>query len=305
VKLVYGTLDDSDVLTKEASKADIVAHWADADHAGAAEAIISGLEKRKENGATGDGFLVHTSGTGVLTWETFDKDAFGVLLPKVFDDWDGVREVTMETPDRATHRNVDKIVLAGNEKEGVKTAIVCPPCIYGPGRGPGNTRSMQAYNMTKAVLESKKGFIVGKGENGWTEVHVQDLSKLYVALIEAAAEGGGKATWSAEEGYYFAENGELRWGDISRRIASVAHEKGFLNSAECETISPEKANDIISFGQYMWSTNSRCKAVRARKLLNWNPTEKSLWDEIPDIVDSEAVALGLIKGHAEKAAGLA
>jgi hypothetical protein len=50
----------------------------------------------------------------------------------VYDDWDGVGELT-HLPDHAFHRNVDQIVLdAGAKYAGVvKTALVCPPTIYG------------------------------------------------------------------------------------------------------------------------------------------------------------------------------
>jgi len=67
---------------------------------------------------------------------------FGELEGKVYDDWDGIDELT-SLPDSAAHRNVDKIFLeAGSDDSGpVRTAIVCPTTIYGVGRGAGNTRS--------------------------------------------------------------------------------------------------------------------------------------------------------------------
>jgi hypothetical protein len=51
--------------------------------------------------------------------------------------------------------------------------------------------------------------------------------------------------------------------------------------------------------------NSRARAIRANKLLGWTPKQKKLFDVIPEIVKDEAKELGLIKGHAEKAAGTA
>ena len=124
---------------------------------------------------------------------------------KVYDDWDGIGEVT-SIPDHALHRNVDKIVLAASKQypDRISTAIVCPPCIFGPGRGPDNQKSVQVYRMARAALQRGKGFHVNQGLNLWTEVHVQDLSNVYLALVTAALSGGGKATWN-DEGYYFAE----------------------------------------------------------------------------------------------------
>lgn len=229
-----------------------------------------------------------------MTWEDQRAKTFGIDRPKEYDDWDGISEVT-SLPDDAFHRDVDKIILAAGEAspESVKTAIVCPPCIYGPGRGPGNTRSVQAYTLSAAVLKTKKGILVGQGKNVWHQVHVQDLSNLYLALGEAAAAGGGNATWG-KEGYYFAENGPFVWGDVQRAVAKAAFEKKLIPSPEVEALSDKEVAKILPFGLYAWGTNSRCHAIRGRKLLGWNPTKPGLLELIPDIVEVEAKVLGLI-----------
>ena len=101
--------------------------WASADHGGAASALLDGLSKRSGS----PGFYIHTSGTGILCFEDVSRNTFGEDSTKIYDDWDGIREVT-SLPDGAPHRPVDKIVLAGPSTNGekVKTAIVCPPTIY-------------------------------------------------------------------------------------------------------------------------------------------------------------------------------
>lgn len=63
---------------------------------------------------------------------------------------------------------------------------------------------------------------------------------------------------------------------------------------------------MTPWGAVLWGANSRCKAIRARKLLGWAPKERSLEDELPDIVASEVQRLklsGVLKGHAAKVAG--
>jgi nucleoside-diphosphate-sugar epimerase len=94
--------------------------------------------------------------------------------------------------DEAAHRNVDKIILEAGEKEGVKAAIVCPPTIYGVARGPGNKRSQQLHNLSRIILTDGAGRMVGEG-NRQTHVHVEDLSNLYVVLIEAEQLEAGMA----------------------------------------------------------------------------------------------------------------
>lgn len=174
----------------------------------------------------------------------------------------------------------------------MKVAIVCPPTIYGPSRGPGNQKSIQAYWLTAAVLKRKKGLLVGKGENIWHQIHVQDLSDVYLLLGDAAAAGGGKATWN-DKGYYLAENGAFKWGDIQREVARVAHEKGLIPSAEVEPLSDKDVTALNQFGLYAWGSSSRGHALRARKLLGWSPSRPSLKELIPEIVDIEAKDLGL------------
>jgi len=82
IKLVYGTLEDSDKIEEESSKADIILDWADCDHVGAAEAIKRGLQKGK------GGIWIHTSGTDILN----PLKEPGTGPTKIYDDWDNIRE---------------------------------------------------------------------------------------------------------------------------------------------------------------------------------------------------------------------
>nr|WNN28536.1 putative short-chain dehydrogenase/reductase [Phoma sp.] len=298
IRLVYGNLDSTDLLTTEASNADIVVHTADCDHLGAAEALVTGLAQSQKKT-----FLIHTSGTGVLAFQDFESGTYGIKREKVYDDWDGISEVT-SLPDSAIHRNVDKVILAADDTSAgnISSAIVCPPCIYGPGRGPDNRRSVQVYDMAKAALNRHKGFVVQEGANIWTEVHVQDLSEVFLALVTAAlSPDGGKATWGSL-GYYFAENGDFVWGDVGRKIAQIAHEKKLINTADVDAVNKDEADKLRAAGSYLWGTNSRCKAIRANKLFGWAPKQKSLFELLPEIVEDEAKMLGLIREHAQEAA---
>ena len=102
--------------------------WASSDHEAAAIAIVDGISQRASNEP---GYYIHTSGTGVLCFGDMDRKSFGEPSTKVFDDWDGIKELT-SLPDHAPHRPTDKVILAGpaTNADKVKTAIVCPPTIY-------------------------------------------------------------------------------------------------------------------------------------------------------------------------------
>lgn len=147
-----------------------------------------------------------------------------------YDDITDLAKIT-SLPDEAIHRPVDKIVLAAaaatspstptSSSSSVRTAIIGPPCIFGPGRGPANTRSMQVYDMVRFALRDGFAPVVGTGLAEWDHVHVHDLSDLVVRLVAVVArqdEAGLAADPEVfgERGYYFCEAGSHRWGDVAR-----------------------------------------------------------------------------------------
>jgi hypothetical protein len=119
---VLGGLDDSRILEEEAAKADVVVHTADAsDHEGAAKAIAKGLASghSKEK----PGFYLHTGGAGILCWETMrDDNKLGEWSEREYNDWTAVQDLTGLPK--------DELVLSSGT-DSVKTAILCPPTIYG------------------------------------------------------------------------------------------------------------------------------------------------------------------------------
>lgn len=267
---------------------------------GSANAIAKGLLR----GHTPDkpGFWLHTGGTGILTY--FDSEVyktFGELGEKVFNDYDGVDEL-VNLPSEAFHRNVDEIVLrTGIEHQAsVKTAIVCPPTIYGVGRGPGSGRGRQVYELTSFILKQKYCPRIGKGLSRWNNIHVRDLSEVFELLVRAAL-GSSRQTDSeiwGQKGYFLTENGEHTWGDLSRAIGQEAANQGLIESQggglEVRGWSIEEAvKSPAGFEAASWGMNSRGQAVRARKVLGWVPKECSLEAEIPTIVRAEAARLGV------------
>ncbi|PSN72706.1 NAD(P)-binding protein [Corynespora cassiicola Philippines] len=294
IRIVIGDLDDSKVLEEEAAKADIVIHTADAsDHEGAAKAIakglISGHSKEKP------GFWLHTGGTGILCWEDMRHDRLGEHTDKEYHDWDAVQDLT-NLPDDAFHRNVDKIVLEAGTKHSdvIKTAILCPPTIYGTGRGPSNARSRQAYELAKYILTRSTIPIIGAGKARWNNIHVGDLSDLFVLLAEAAAKGdAANADLWGEKGYFLVENGEHVWSEFARAMGRKAEELGFVEKGIKEgQLGKEEALKQAGFEAVSWGLNSRGKAVRARKTVGWSPTRPSIEDTIEEILKDEKARLG-------------
>jgi len=293
VRTVIGDLDSKDVLLRESAIANVVLQCASADHEAGAEAIIEGL--RLGPSGSGPGYLIHTSGTGILL--NFGEQ-FGQYSSKVYDDVVDIKEITSLPPER-WHRKVDAIVLAAEDSNKsasgnrhVKTAILCPPLIYGVGDGPVKTRSNQLPNMANAVLRHKSSFTVAGSKNIWRNVHVADLADGYVLLVEEALkEGGGKATWGAQ-GYYFTENGEHTFVELSQLLAFSAYTKGYISKLEVETLSPEEVKKLNSSGPAVWGFTSRGIASRLRGL-GWKPFRAPVSEYVAEALEIEARSLGV------------
>ncbi|ATZ55811.1 hypothetical protein BCIN_12g03680 [Botrytis cinerea B05.10] len=305
VHLVYGTLEDAKILEEEAAKADVVLHTADSsDHEIAARAIATGLARGHT--PSNPGYWLHLSGTGILCWKDMESQTYGEAPSQPpYDDLDNVSQLT-HLPDSAFHRDIDKLVLSAGSSS-LKTAIVCPPTIYGPGRGPGNQRSRQVYNLVRITLQKGQAPQLGKGLTEWDNVHVHDLSTLFLLLAERAIAGPAsddEEIWN-EKGYFLAENGHHVWGELSQQVGAVAFAKGLIPTQEVARMDVEEAKELAGFEAISWGLNSKGVAKRARKYLGWTPTGRSLRDEIPYIIDEEARREGLVKGHKEKAAGSA
>ncbi|KAJ5718595.1 hypothetical protein N7488_004241 [Penicillium malachiteum] len=276
IHIVAGGLDSASLIEEEVKNANIIFQIADCDHTGAARAIAKGAAYHT---ADRPFWVIHASGTASFIFEDMREKTCGSERTKEYNDWDGLDEL-FNLPDDAYHRDVEKIIIAAGQvdPERIKNAVVSSPT---------------AYFLDREVLKRKKGIIYGEGKNVWRQVHVHDLSDLFLLLGEAAAAGGGNATWG-NEGYYLSEMGSYVWGDVSRAIARVAYEKGYIPTAEVTNLEEgESMGKNLGYGQLMWGSNSRGTSIRARRLLEWNPTRPTLLEEIPGIGDGEARSLGI------------
>jgi nucleoside-diphosphate-sugar epimerase len=129
--------------------------------------------------------------------------------------------------------------------------------------------------------------VVGSGKARWNNVHVHDLSQLFLLLTEAAASSKTDGELWGAKGYYLAENGEHLWTDLAEKIAKEAEKMGYVGSLEKQSLSKEKALDQAGFEAVSWGFNSRGKAERARKLVGWKPSAPSIEDEVPNIIKDE------------------
>ncbi|KAL5591679.1 hypothetical protein ACKLNR_013162 [Fusarium oxysporum f. sp. zingiberi] len=299
VQLVTGGLDDADVIAQEAQDADVVLHLAATGHLKSVQNIYEALSK-KPKGAKPPYYIQISGASALAAGELADKSrVFGTGSDVIYNDLTGVdsiKSLIKQYPSRA----VDNYIFSVSEQNShVKTALVVPPIIYGQGRGPGNQRSMQIPGLAKATLVRKKGLQVGSGESRWGNIHIADLSRIFLSLVEKAVEGNkDEDIWGAN-GLFFTGAGELSFAEISRRIAVAANDFNLIPTTEVDNLDGKEIDSIIPHGSVLLGTNARAGADRARKVLGWEPEYESLEEHIPTTVIQEAEALG-VKGKNPK-----
>ncbi|KAG0296104.1 hypothetical protein BGZ98_001106 [Dissophora globulifera] len=289
VEPVIGSLDDVDLLTEEASQADVVLHFAHADHHPAIKAILKGLEHRprRHDAARKRPILIHTSGTGVLT----DKAHGNVAGTTIYYDNDVAQLSSLA--DTQPHRDVDLEIINPLLADKIDSYIVAPPTIWGEGTGPGNHNSIQVPYQVGFSIKYKQALQVGKGLNIWSRVHILDLARFYVALFQRSLqepdEGEVKQGWKPlpknGDQYYFVEDGEFTYGEVAQEIAKALKAHGINDSGEVTSV--DTANDLKYFDKVasgLIGANSRSRAVRARELFGWEPEHFDFKDYIANEV---------------------
>lgn len=244
-----GSLGDAGRLAEGASWADAVVNAADSDHAFAVRSLLDALEGTGKK-------LIHTSGSSVVA----DR-AVGELSDRVYNEDTPYEPV----PEKASRVAIDRMVRAGAWR-GIASIVLCPCMIYGEGRGL-HRESIQVPWMIDLAAAAKVGRHVGRGENVWSHVHIDDLVDAYLLALGRAPAGS----------FFFLENGESSYREIARAASRML---GFGDRAEEWPI----AEAVLRWGpetaHFTFGSNSRVRSAKARGMLGWAPTGPSLMDEI-------------------------
>jgi nucleoside-diphosphate-sugar epimerase len=249
IEPVVGTLSDAALLARKAQEADAVINAANSDDRGAVEAMLPAL--------SGSGKLfVHTSGSSIV-----GDRAAGERSDTVYEDDTPIRPL----PGKAARVAIDQLVLA-SVKNGVRAVVVCPTMIYGRGRG-AHQESIQVPRLIALAKKYGEARHVGRGENIWSNVHIDDLVSLYLLAFEKAPAGA----------FYYAENGENSYREVTEAISRMLGLGGRTQGMPIEEAVVELGESAAHFS---FGSNSRVRAVRARRELGWTPKGSTLLDEI-------------------------
>lgn len=249
IEPVRGTLSDLSVIAEAATRADAAINTANSDDYGAAEALVNAL---KGSGKT----LVHTSGTSVVA----DRAA-GEYSDAVFNEDSPFEPL----PERMLRVAIERMVLSGAQ-HGLRTIVIRPSLIYGRGTGL-NPDSLQLPKLIGLAQEHGIARHVGRGLNVWSHVHIGDAADLYLLALKSAP---------AAASIFFAENGEAAWKDMASAIGRMLGLGGETKDWPVEeALSAWGPGAITSYG-----SNSRVRAEKARRVLDWQPKGAPLFEEI-------------------------
>ncbi|KAG0237340.1 hypothetical protein BGW42_001260 [Actinomortierella wolfii] len=261
---VLGSLDDANLLTEEVTKADVILHFADADHLSALRAIAKGLQQHGHRHLARP-ILIHTSGTGVL----LDGANGAFASNEIYSD--DQPDKILGLPDINIHRDVELVALDPKLHAHADVYIVSPPTIWGVGTGPSNRHSIQVPVHVRNAIKQRKAYRVGQGLNRWSKVHVEDLADFYTLLtVKSVQDQSSNVLPKGREGYYFVENGEFAWGDVTKVIADELHKQGVAQDAVVyDTPNNQEEGYWLPNSFLLLGGNSRSRAVLAGKYLGW------------------------------------
>ena len=249
MRAVRGSLDDFDVIARAAREADAVIDTAESNHPGVVDAIASAVR--------GSGkFFLHTSGSGIVA-----TDAAGELVDTIYDEYSSF---TPSFPRMVQRAAIDQVVF-DCAKHNVRSVVIRPTMIYGGGRG-FRKESAQVPALIENAKKAGIGLHIGRGENLWSNVHIDDVVDLYLLALQKAPAGA----------LYYAENGEEALKDV---VASISRMLGF--GGKTRQWSPQEAEGALgpkahsSFG-----SNSRVRGKRSRAELGWQPKGIPILQEI-------------------------
>jgi nucleoside-diphosphate-sugar epimerase len=248
IEPVLGTLADLSVVANAARGADAVVNAASSDDSFVADAIIEAL--------AGSGkALLHTSGSSVVA----DRGV-GEYSDLVFNEDSPFEPL----PERLLRVAIERKVLLAAQRK-VRSVVIRPTLIYGRGHGL-NPNSVQLPQLVKLAKQHGVARHVGRGLNVWSHVHIDDVVDLYILALENAPAAS----------VFFAENGEASWKSMASSIGKLLGYGAETKDWPVEDALREwGAGAITSYG-----SNSRVNALKARKMLGWNPSGPPLIQEI-------------------------
>ena len=155
-------------------------------------------------------------------------------------------EKSREAKEVYYQRTTDIAVVETGEALGVPTYIVMAPTIFGLGTGPFNKWSVQLPAIIADALQSQHVKVIGDGQTTWAQVHIEDLTDLFILLVRRIVDG--EHLPSGRQGIYFCETGEHTHLEMAQRLADAAVQLGLFSWADVRKVSLQEGADAFAGG---------------------------------------------------------
>lgn len=231
------------------------------------------------------GFYLQTSGAFLIAENTAGEQASDYT-------WDDVKDIARlkAMPATCYHQSTDQIIRAAADS--VSIAIISPTVVYGLSASMDNPAPITLRDIVATVKALGTGFTLSQGKNILAYIHVNDLARIYVALLADAlkdANDSNAALWGLDA-YYMASCEELSFADYMQALVKELSRKGFITKdairrLDDRSATPELAAVHKTAVAHGCGVNVRCRSTRARILLGWRATEKTLLESLPEVVD--------------------
>lgn len=86
--------------------------------------------------------------------------------------------------------------------------------------------------------------------------------------------------------------------ELAQAVGRILYEKGLIKAKEPKQVPLERVDGMMSsyglplLGRYMFASNSRSVATRAKDVLGWVPKAPSIWDVLEQDVSDAVETLG-------------
>ncbi|KAJ7273152.1 NAD-P-binding protein [Mycena rebaudengoi] len=205
----------------------VVVHLANAFDFVPAEAFVRGLAEVKTR--TGlEVHFIHTSGAKLFSSHVGIQHVSGKLLNDALDDMYTVQKESKSCHsmmNEGIETNTATLELA--DSLDVRSYILVPPMVCGPGDGFGNKISIQFVAIVRLGVALQHLPQIPGDEDTWALCHLQDLISLYMILLKSIINGVAPPSGKMQ-GYYFAENGSFSWKTLYEGIAERLASLGLL-----------------------------------------------------------------------------
>lgn len=125
---------------------------------------------------------------------------------------------------------------------------------------------MQIPKLAELSKARGAGLYIGKGANIWSNVYIGDVADLYLLALERAPSAS----------FFFVENGENTLKEVAEHVSKSL---GFGGKTESWN-ADEAIKAHGGWAQSAMASNSRVKAVNARRTLQWTPKGPTLAEAV-------------------------